>query len=161
VSPQDLQPARVHASLTRLRELLSDLDDLVGEPSERQLRSDRARRHIAERVLTQLVEIAVSINSHIAAAELGRAPADYRESFELAATTGALPEELAHELRDATGLRNVLVHEYLDIDLSMVAASIPRARTGFAAYVREIARFLRDHAERNGDDDADETGPGG
>jgi uncharacterized protein YutE (UPF0331/DUF86 family) len=143
VSPGDLQPARVHASLARLRELLTDLDDLVGEPSAEDLRADRALRHITERILVQLVEVAVSVNSHIAAAQLERSPTDYRQSFDLAATAGALPDELAGRLRDAAGLRNVLVHEYLEIDLALVARSVPQARAGFGAYVREVARFLQ------------------
>jgi uncharacterized protein YutE (UPF0331/DUF86 family) len=142
MSPAALQPARVHASLDRLRELLADLDELVGDPSAAELLADRARRHITERILTRLVEVAVSVNSHIAAAKLARAPADYRQSFELAAA-GALPDELATRLRDAAGLRNVLVHQYLDVDLSVVAAAVPQARAGFSAYVREVARFMQ------------------
>lgn len=143
--PRALQPARVHASLRRLRELLVDLDELVGQPTAAQLASDRAVRHITERILSQLVEIAVSVNSHIAAVELGRAPKGYRDSFDLAATAGALPQELARQLRDEAGLRNVLVHQYLDVDLGVVAAAVPRAREGFSAYVREIARYLLEH----------------
>jgi uncharacterized protein YutE (UPF0331/DUF86 family) len=142
MSPADLQPARVHASLAQLRQLLEDLTTLVGEPSAQDLRTDRARRHVAERVLTQLVEIAASVNSHIAAARLGKAPADYRESFALAAEAGALSPDTAAELRDAAGMRNVLVHQYLDIDLEAVAAAVPRAGSAFGAYVRDVARFL-------------------
>lgn len=95
-------------------------------------------------MLTQLVQVAVSISRHLAATRLGRAPGDYRQSFDLAAVAGATPQELAADLRDAAGLRNVLVHEYLDIDLSIVSSSLPRAREGFGAYVRDGgARYLK------------------
>lgn len=125
-----------------MRELLGDLDDLVGTPTGEELESDRARRLITERVLTQLVDIAVGVNSHLAAGQLGRAPRDYRESFDMAAEAAAIPLEVARSLRDAAGLRNVLVHEYLEIDLDLVAAAVPRAREGFAGYVRAVAAFL-------------------
>jgi uncharacterized protein YutE (UPF0331/DUF86 family) len=147
VSLRKLQPARVHAALRRGRELLVDLDELVGEPTAEELTADRARRHITERILSQLVELAVSVNSHLAATLLGEAPADYRSSFDLAAKAGAIPAALAADLRDAAGLRNVLVHAYLDVDLGIVAAAVPRARSGFSAYVREVAEALQRHLE--------------
>ncbi|MDQ3538137.1 MAG: DUF86 domain-containing protein, partial [Actinomycetota bacterium] len=71
---------------------------LVGAVSAEKLQQDRARRYIAERILTQLVEVAAAVNSHIAAALLGRAPRDYADSFDEAARAGAIPEGLAQEL---------------------------------------------------------------
>jgi uncharacterized protein YutE (UPF0331/DUF86 family) len=88
------------------------------------------------------VDLAVSINSHLTAVSLGRVAATYRESFALAAEAGALPAELAEELAPSAGLRNILTHEYVAVDLSIVAAAVPRARAGFAEYVRAVARFL-------------------
>ena len=132
----------------------------MGEPSADELRTDRALRHITERILVQLVEVAVSVNSHIAASQLGRAPADYRQSFDLAAAAGAVPAELAERLRAAAGLRTVLVHEYLEIDLALVAESVPQARGGFGAYVREVARFVQ-RAEAREPARGDETTPDG
>jgi uncharacterized protein YutE (UPF0331/DUF86 family) len=144
MSPRELQVARVHASLARLRQLLDDLDAFVGEPSADDLGEDRARRYIAERILTQLVEVAVSVNSHVAAAVLGRAPVDHRASFDLAAEAGLLPAPLAADLRDATGLRNVLVHQYLDVDLQVVAEAVPRARGGLGDHLQVHVEVLVD-----------------
>lgn len=44
----------------------------------------------------------------------------------------------------------MLVHEYLDIDLEVVAAAVPRAREGFAAYVREVAAFVQSRESPDG-----------
>ncbi|MFN2488069.1 MAG: hypothetical protein ABR609_15960 [Acidimicrobiia bacterium] len=41
-----------------------------------------------ERFVTRLVDLAVDVNSHISVGKLGRAPADYRSSFTLAAEQG-------------------------------------------------------------------------
>jgi hypothetical protein len=70
-----------------------------------------------------------------------RAPRDDRESFALAKAAGAIPEPLAAELRDAVGLRDVLTHEYTDVDLARVAQAVPRkaSSTGPA----RVARFPR------------------
>jgi Uncharacterized conserved protein len=55
---------------------------------------------------------------------LGRAPADYRTSFALAQEAGALEPELVTRLQASVGLRNVLTHEYVDIDLGIGCSSL-------------------------------------
>lgn len=74
--------------------------------------------------------------------ELTRPPADLRESFEEMVEAGWLSEELAGRLKDSPGLRNVLVHEYVRIDLTIVASAVPMALDGFGEYVRAIASRL-------------------
>jgi len=98
VTPRPLDRDALQAKLALLRELLDDLEQL-GPTTAAELGHDRIRRCAAERILTQLVEMAVAVNSHIAAATLGKGPRDYRESFVLASQCGAIPADLAEELR--------------------------------------------------------------
>ncbi len=124
-----------------MRDLLDDLESVRGLTAD-QLGRNRMTRHAVERILTQLVDLAVSVNSHLAAARLGRGPADYRESYTPAARAGAIGDDLAEELVPSAGLRNVLIHEYTTIDLERVAAAVPAAADGYRRYVAEVARFL-------------------
>jgi uncharacterized protein YutE (UPF0331/DUF86 family) len=93
------------------------------------------------------VELAFGVNSHVSAAVLGRAPDTYRESFVLAAQAGMIDEKLAAALAPAAGLRNVLVHAYLDVDNDRVAEATRRAPEQFGEYVRQASRWF---AERSG-----------
>lgn len=128
-----------------MRDLLDDLGQ-VGEPSADDLARQRILRHAVERIITQLVDLAVSINSHLAATEIGRGPATYRESFALAAQAGALPRELADRLAPSAGLRNILTHEYVAVDLTIVASSIPLMRAGYQEYIKAMARHVAGRA---------------
>ena len=141
MTPPALDVEVVHAKLHALGELLDDLDAL---PSldRAALERDRMLRHAVERVLTQVVELAAGINNHLVAARLGKGALGYRESFLLAADAGALSGDLAARLAPSAGLRNVLVHQYAEIDLDQVVAAVGRARTDFRAYVRAIADGL-------------------
>lgn len=141
MSPRQMDPHIVQARLASMRELLGDLaaPDLADITV---LGDDRRARHTAERVLTQLVELAVSINSHVVAAILGKAPTSYAKSFELAAKCGLISPELADELFPSVGMRNVLVHEYLEIDLDKVAGAVPLARDGYRRYLAAVAAFV-------------------
>ena len=100
--------------------------------------------HATERILTQMVELAVSVNSHIAAAVLGRGPGSYRESFTDLARAGVITEQFAAQLAPSAGLRNILAHEYVAIDLQLVAAAIPAAISDYTAYVKAVATWLVD-----------------
>lgn len=139
--PRPFDPNFVNGQLGTIRELLDDLDQSAfGDVSA--LRRDRSRRHAIERILTRLVDRAVSINSHVIAAKLGHAPRSYRDSFELAAKCGLIPDEIATELAPSVGVRDLLVREHPEIDLGKVAAAVPLARAGYRRYVAVVAAFV-------------------
>lgn len=141
MTPPALDAAMVQAKLRAMRELLDDLD--AAQPTDvPALTGDRMLRHGVERILTQLVELAGSVNGHLAASALGRGPESYRDSFELVVRAGMLSPELAQRLKPSVGLRNVPVHEYAAVDLALVAARVELARIDYRTYIREIAGSL-------------------
>ena len=71
-------------------------------------------------------------------------PAEYRASFFAAAETGALPPDLAKRLAPSAGLRNILVYQYAEADLSIIATAVDRALVDYGEYVRTVARWLRE-----------------
>ena len=48
----------------------------------------------------------------------------------------------AARLAPSAGLRNVLVHEYAQVDLALVARGVELARQDYRSCVREVARSL-------------------
>ncbi|MEJ7742436.1 MAG: HepT-like ribonuclease domain-containing protein [Nocardioidaceae bacterium] len=71
-----------------------------------------------------------------------KAPKDYRTSFQLAPAAGLIEPELAVVLQPSVGLRNVLAHEYVDIDLEMVVAATRNAKSDYRAYLRSASAWL-------------------
>ncbi|MDO5627711.1 MAG: DUF86 domain-containing protein [Mobilicoccus sp.] len=134
-------PAVLSTRLAVMHDLLVYLDGL-GEVTGDRLRSDMGLRLAVERALCQLVDQAVDINAHLAARSLGRAPQTQRESFELAVRGGWLPDDLHDALIGSAGMRNVLVHDYVSVDLDVVAAAVPLAIRHYRTYVTAIARAL-------------------
>lgn len=141
MTPARLDPAVVEEKLELMRELLDDLAE-VAEITPERLHTERLTRHAVERILTQLVELTAAINTHVAAALLGRVPARYRDSFGLAEEAGMIPPELAAALAPSAGLRNVLTHRYGEIDLALVAEAARHALEDHRAYVATTARWL-------------------
>lgn len=146
MSPREFDVEVVQARLALIRDLLDDLQS-VGEVSVELLQRNRMLRHGVERVLGQLVELAVSINGHVGATLLGRAPKDYRTSFALAQEAGALDPELVTRLQASVGLRNVLTREYVSIDLEIVAGAVIAAGQDYGQYVQQMARWVINRAK--------------
>jgi uncharacterized protein YutE (UPF0331/DUF86 family) len=141
MSPRDLDTDVIQARLAILSELLADMG-AAGTMRKDRLEEDRLLRRAVERILSQLVEVAVAINSHVAASLLGRAPSSYRDSFRLAAQAGLIDEELALRLEPSVGLRNILTHEYVEIDLVLVAASAEAALVDYGEYASAVHAWL-------------------
>ncbi len=141
MNPRRVSPDLVQQRLATIRDLLADLET-VGAVDETALTADRLLRHAVERVLTQLVELAGSINGHVLAAHAGQAPSTYRSSFIEMGRRSIISPDLAGRLGRAAGMRNLLVHEYGEIDLRLVAAALAPARLDFEEYSRSIAGWL-------------------
>lgn len=143
-----LDAAACQQKLQLMLDLLADLDR-HGDPSGDELRANRDLRLIVERVLTQLVDLAVACNGLLARALAHRRPTGYRDSFLVLGDAGVLPAELMVRLAPSAGMRNLLTHEYGSIDLDIVATAVPDARRDFRAYVEAVARRL-DAVENDG-----------
>ena len=92
-----------------------------------------------------MIGAAVEVNTHILTKSGFGAPADAYSSFTgLAEHTQAISSELAQEIAPATGLRNRLMHDYDDVDPSIVYASLYRAVDLFPKYVEAIEAYLTD-----------------
>lgn len=146
MSPRDYAAGVVTERLLMMRQRLSDLAE-VGEITPERLASDRLLRHAVERILTQLVTLATDINAHVAATVASVQAADPRTALSAIARAGVISESLATALRPSIGLRNVLVHEYLEIDLRQVAAAAAEAARDYAAYVRDVSAWARSGPE--------------
>lgn len=143
MSTKDLSVETILARLRLLRELLDALE-ILGQPTVAELRSDVVKRLALERLLTQLVDTAVSINLHVVTTVGSSLPIDKRSTFDEAVRVGLIDEQLARQLKPGVGMRNVLTHEYLNVDLELVSAAVPGAAAQYASYVRQVARWLQD-----------------
>lgn len=141
MTPRDFDADVVQSRLRVMTELLDDLTN-TGEIDHKRLEADRLLRHAVERILSQLVEMAVSTNTHVAATVLGEAPTTYKSSFALAAKAGLIDADLAARLEPSVGLRNVSAHEYVNVDLVIVAGAAEPARRDYGSYVTAASRWL-------------------
>lgn len=110
---------RVLLHLRELDESLKDWERYQQYPLE-DLRKDRDRRNMILHAMLVSIQAAIDICTHLISQDGLRRPATYREGFEILAQAGLISRDLAADLSDLAGFRNVLVHIYWDLDIEEV-----------------------------------------
>jgi uncharacterized protein YutE (UPF0331/DUF86 family) len=111
---------------------------------------DEIRLAAVERLLERIVLRGIDVNEHLIGAlatgeEARTTRLSYRETFQRLADLGVYSREFAERIGASAGLRNILVHEYNDIDHHIVHASIRTALEDYASYVECIHDFVTAH----------------
>ena len=99
-------------------------------------------RWIVERGLEIIMQAVFDIGAHILAADRKNDWEDYAGLIEKLGLHGVVPEEFARRFRDMAGFRNVLVHEYLEIDLRILERVVKEELENFRKFVRYIMEYL-------------------
>jgi uncharacterized protein YutE (UPF0331/DUF86 family) len=119
--------------------------------------SDYHAYGLAERYLHLSIECLLDVCNMIVSGLGLRKPARYQEVVEILTEGGVLSESLAQRLAGVAGFRNILVHDYLDIDRHLVYDYLHEDLAALEAFAREVIRFLRGRQKQSGAGDAGEA----
>ncbi|CAA9522605.1 MAG: hypothetical protein AVDCRST_MAG45-2600 [uncultured Solirubrobacterales bacterium] len=131
---------RLGARLERLERLIEQLEATADAGLEAYL-ADESLRLLTERRLQLAIQACIDAGAQLVSELSSRSPADYADVFSSLADGGFLERDLARSLGEAAGQRNLLVHDYLDIDDRRVFASLSRLDDlrEFATVVQHLA----------------------
>lgn len=97
---------------------------------------------LALRHLQVAIQACIDIGKHIGAVNNFEAPEKSSKIFLVLAKHEIIKQALAKRLAQAGGLRNILVHEYLGIDLKKVYEHLQSDLRDFDQFVVEIGQYL-------------------
>lgn len=89
------------------------------------------------------IEGCVDVAQHVASSEQFPAPDTNADAIRLLGRRGVITTDLAESLGRAVGFRNVLVHQYTEVDDSIVIASLDDV-TQLHDFVRQVSAWLLD-----------------
>lgn len=127
--------------LDALLDYLGCLEAFRSDDRERFI-ANRDRHHLAERYLHLAVESALDIANHLIADAGFEAPETYRDAFAILVRHGVLDSALGQRLQSWTGMRNILVHLYLDIDHGLTWDAIQSDLDDLRRFAQIAARKL-------------------
>ncbi|MCL1073026.1 type VII toxin-antitoxin system HepT family RNase toxin [Shewanella dokdonensis] len=111
-------------SLSRYQAELAEIKSLLGERALSNL-----EYRAAERTLQVSIEACIGIAKHWAKALAGHSPQDAYQAFEILCQRGQQPADGLAGWRKVIGLRNALVHDYLNIDPEIIRSVIAQSYT--------------------------------
>lgn len=129
----------INSRLQKLKECMEKLEPLSKIGQEAFL-SNPGFQDIAERNLQVAIQVCLDIGSYIISALSLKRPDDYKEIFPILAEGDVIPKEFAERIAPMAGLRNILVHEYLDTDPKKMHQHLQQIEDfeKFAQYVIEF-----------------------
>ncbi|MBP2364651.1 type VII toxin-antitoxin system HepT family RNase toxin [Pseudonocardia parietis] len=124
-----------------LRAITDDLAVLRAEANATsQRRADPLWLRGIKYVFVTAIEGCVDVAQHLCSSEGWGPPRDNGDALRLLGRHGVLPDDLSDRLARAVGFRNVLVHDYVDVDDTIVLARL-QDLSDLDDLVRAVARW--------------------
>jgi uncharacterized protein YutE (UPF0331/DUF86 family) len=141
-----VDPEVIAQKLSRMAERLDRLKQSEALRLEDYLQ-DGLKQAAIERLLEIVIDSALSINKTLLKRVVGLVPADAQpfknfESFMLMGETGFISQQLAEQLAPSGSFRNVLAHEYDEIDPVQVYGAFQKALSQYPQYIKAIQDYL-------------------
>jgi uncharacterized protein YutE (UPF0331/DUF86 family) len=131
----------IEAHLQNMEEALANLGRY------RSLRLDEFRKDlsliwIAEKGLEILIQNLLDIGAHILASEIKNDWDDYGEIIAKLGHHGIIPTEFSERIQGMAGLRNILVHEYLRVDVARLYDYLQNRLADFVEFMSYVEAYL-------------------
>jgi uncharacterized protein YutE (UPF0331/DUF86 family) len=131
----------IEAHLQNMEEALSNLGRYK-DLSLQDLRRDLSLVWIAERGFEILIQNLLDIGAHILASEIKNDWDDYGEIILKLGHHGVLPMDFSERIQGMAGLRNILVHEYLRVDVTKLHDYLKNRLNDFTDYMSHVKKYL-------------------
>ena len=129
----------LQSRLNRLDRCVRRLEQIKATGKEAFLSSEDLQ-DVAERNLEIAIQCCLDIGSHIIASLGLRSPESYVGVLRELGHGGAFPADFARRIEGMAGMRNILVHDYLEVDPERIYEVLERVGDFklFAVYVHDL-----------------------
>ena len=106
-------------------------------------RSDWKTQRIIDRTLQLMIEICLDISNHIIADKKLLVPTSYANTFEILQQAGLISQQLMEIAANMAKFRNILVHQYADVDATTVVTILHFHLNDFILFRDEIVQLTQ------------------
>ncbi|PIQ69990.1 DUF86 domain-containing protein [Candidatus Shapirobacteria bacterium CG03_land_8_20_14_0_80_40_19] len=107
------------------------------------LEQNYEKRGAVERYFQLAIEAVIDIANLLNSEYRFRPAKDAKESILILGEKEVLPKEFAKEFSGVAGFRNILVHDYLDIDYKKVVDDLNNHLGDFEKFAKAVAKYLQ------------------
>lgn len=103
--------------------------------------SERDRKSVTK-TIENIAQAIIDIGSHIAAQKQWGIANTYREIIDVLAENGVISKAVGERLQELISMRNLLIHQYLDIDYDLIWSILPQLVKDSEEFVDSIMVLL-------------------
>ncbi len=112
-------------------------------PSELPFEEDHLKQDAIAINLQRAAEQAIDLANHVIRKSKLGLPKESKESFEILAKAKIIPDDLADKLIGMVGFRNIMVHDYQEMDIKIMIDVIEHHLDDLIVYTNHIMGFVR------------------
>jgi uncharacterized protein YutE (UPF0331/DUF86 family) len=112
------------------------------------IKQDLEKRWVIERGIEAGAQLILEIADHILSNQFGYYSETYEDSLKELLEKNVISEELYSQIKGLGSLRNILVHQYVQIDLDIVFNSFHKSLKVFPLFAREITDWMEEPEQR-------------
>ncbi len=127
--------------LEHIAKYTKELEELLNKFDDKELKLS-TNIHAAERLVQLITDAMIDINQHFIREKDLEVPDDLRGTFNIIGDGGILPKEFAGRISSLAGLRNILVHQYEDLDKDLFIRNLRQNFSDFEQYQKYIYQYL-------------------
>ena len=136
----NLDRERILAKIDQLDAYIAELQEIAPNNFAEYQRVEKKRA--CERLLQVSIEVVIDIcNLLVSGLRLGL-PAEEEDLFRKLLKAGVISKEMGGKLREMRGFRNILVHEYAQVDDKLVYEAVKTKLEDFTLFRRDILVYL-------------------
>lgn len=141
----DLKPDaidKIYARIEKLKEYVSLLEELKNTTPQL-LEKDLVKKGALERYLQLAIEACIDIAELIISDQRLATPSTAKEAIEILGKHKILDNDFAQSFSKAAGLRNILIHDYLEIEYKQLINNLKTNLSDFHRFIKEVLSFLK------------------
>jgi uncharacterized protein YutE (UPF0331/DUF86 family) len=133
----------IEQHLLTMEEALANLERYRDVSSE-DFEKDLSLIWIAEKGLEILIQNLLDIGAHILASEIRNDWDDYKEIIRKLGLHGILPVDFAERIQGMAGLRNVLIRDYIRVDVGKIYDVLKNRLGDFVNFMSYIQNYMEE-----------------
>jgi len=134
--------AVINARLRKLRDCLANLRTIRDTTTLDQYLHNAILQSAVERNIQVAIQCMLDIGNHIIAEDEFRPPEDNEDILEILSSAKIISRDFFQKIKGIGGFRNILVHNYLDIDSEKVYGYLEGDIDDFEQFAKFIIDYL-------------------
>jgi uncharacterized protein YutE (UPF0331/DUF86 family) len=128
--------------VSRIRKCVADLEMIRRTHSKEKFLTNEFVKAAAERNMQVAIQSVLDICNHIVADMKLEVPDEEKQAFRILASHKIIPQNLAKTLSAMAGMRNILVHEYLEVDHDRLYSVIKKQLVDFEKLINIVLKLV-------------------